>query len=283
MSGEEGGGIFVSYRRQETSGSAGRLADQLVSHFGAGRVFMDVDTIEPGADFTEAIVVAVESCAVLLAVIGPHWLTATDEQGRRRLDDPDDIVRLEIEAALARRVRVIPILVENGAMPRRQELPEPLGTLARRNAFTLRHESFRYDAERLIAAVDDVLNARAEPRAQAAPEDRQGIAPPLAEKAVWQLELQDKNDAGDQMTFRLWSGSESHLVSLDFPDLKSDVIRANGIRANKSWTNRNGPKALNLGSTAAHVRVRVGSGRIASVVFTIGDQRLTWEAWAGPD
>lgn len=108
----EGGGIFVSYRRQETSHLAGRLYDRLADRFGENQVFIDVDTIEPGVDFTEEIFRAVASCIVLLAVIGPAWLTATDERGRRRLDDPDDIVRLEVEAALGRGVRVIPILVE---------------------------------------------------------------------------------------------------------------------------------------------------------------------------
>lgn len=81
------------------------MADHLADRFGKSQVFIDVDTIEPGVDFAEAIFYAVAACKVLLAVIGPGWLTATDERGRRRLDDPDDIVRLEIEAALARDVR----------------------------------------------------------------------------------------------------------------------------------------------------------------------------------
>src|SRR6266542_3564286 len=155
----EGGGIFVSYRRHESSHLAGRLYDRLADRFGEGQVFIDVDTIEPGVDFAEEISRAVATCKVLLAVIGPNWLTATDEQGRRRLDDPDDIVRLEIEAALARNVRVIPILVEGAVMPGRQDLPESLAGLARRNALFIRHESFRYDAGRLVTAIERVLAA----------------------------------------------------------------------------------------------------------------------------
>src|SRR6516225_1568159 len=108
----EGGGIFVSYRRQESRDFAGRLADRLADRFGERQVFIDADAIEPGVDFDEEISGAVAACQVLLAVIGPNWLTTTDERGRRRLDDPDDFVRLEIEAALAREVRVIPILVQ---------------------------------------------------------------------------------------------------------------------------------------------------------------------------
>jgi hypothetical protein len=90
------GGIFISYRRQETSHLAGRLYDRLANRFGDDQVFMDVDTIELGVDFAQVINEAVSTCAVLLAVIGPHWLTATGEDGSRRLDDPDDIVRLEV-------------------------------------------------------------------------------------------------------------------------------------------------------------------------------------------
>src|SRR5438552_2473316 len=94
----EGGGIFISYRRHESRDFAGRLADRLADRFGEGQVFIDVDAIEPGVDFAEAISRAVAACQVLLAVIGPTWLTTADERGRHRLDDPDDIVRLEIEA-----------------------------------------------------------------------------------------------------------------------------------------------------------------------------------------
>ena len=159
MPATEGGGIFVSYRRQESSHLAGRLYDRLADRFGEGQVFIDVDTIEPGVDFTEEILRAVAACRVLVAVIGPNWLIATDQRGRRRLEDPDDIVRLEIEAALARGVRVFPILVEGAVMPGREDLPESLAGLARRNALLIRHESFRYDAGRLVAAIERMLAA----------------------------------------------------------------------------------------------------------------------------
>ena len=133
------------------------MHDRLADRFGEGQVFIDVDTIKPGVDFAEEIFRAVAACQVLLAIIGPAWLTRTDERGRRRLDDPDDIVRLEIEAALARGVRVIPILVEGAVMPCRDDLPESLAGLARRNALLIRHESFRYDAGRLVTAIEPIL------------------------------------------------------------------------------------------------------------------------------
>jgi hypothetical protein len=151
------GGIFISYRREEAAGHAGRLRDRLIARFGENQVFMDVDAIEPGLDFAEEIETAVESCQVLLAVIGKEWLTASDNEGRRRLDDPDDLVRLEIEAALKRKTRVIPVLVGGAAMPRRQDLPETVGSLARRHAHELSHSRFNYDAEQLLQIIEKVL------------------------------------------------------------------------------------------------------------------------------
>ena len=109
-------GIFISYRRQDAAGNAGRLYDRLARHFGAERVFMDVEGIEPGLDFVEALEGAVASCEVLIVVIGAGWL-ATDNAGKRRLDDPKDFVRIETAAALARHIRVVPVLVDGAVMP----------------------------------------------------------------------------------------------------------------------------------------------------------------------
>jgi TIR domain len=157
MPGAEGGGIFVSYRRPDSDDPAGRLYDWFVYRFGEGQVFMDVDTIEPGLDFAEEVTRAVAACQVLVAVIGPAWLTAADGRGRRRLDDPDDFVRLEIETALDRGVRVIPVLVRGAVMPGRDDLPERLAGLARLNALFIRPESFRSDAARLVTVIERVL------------------------------------------------------------------------------------------------------------------------------
>jgi hypothetical protein len=157
------GRVFISYRRQETSGLAGRLYDRLAALLGDDQVFMDVDTIALGVDFAEVITQAVSSCEVLLAVIGPHWTTATDEEGQRRLEDPDDIVRMELAAALERDIRVIPVLVDGAQMPRRQQLPDVLAGLARRNAVRVRHESFRSDADRLVAEIEPILRPGAAP------------------------------------------------------------------------------------------------------------------------
>jgi TIR domain len=123
-----GSRVFISYRREDSGYPAGWLFDQLAASLGADRVFKDVDSIEPGDDFAEVISDAVSSCAVLLAVIGDRWLAAADEDGRR-LDDPGDFVRLEIEAALTRGVRVIPVLVGGARMPRPAQLPPSLASL----------------------------------------------------------------------------------------------------------------------------------------------------------
>ena len=139
------GQIFISYRRNETAYPAAWLYKQLAKHYGAVRVFKDVDSIPLGDDFVEVITREVGSCDVLLALIGNQWLTTTDEHGRRRLDDPHDFVRLEIEAALARNIRVIPILVDKSKMPRAEELPDSLDGLARRQALELSSIHFEFD------------------------------------------------------------------------------------------------------------------------------------------
>jgi hypothetical protein len=151
------GGVFISYRREESGPIAGRLADRLTGRFGAEQVFMDVQAIEPGTDFAHAIFRAVDACAVLVAVIGPGWLSAADGRGNRRLDNPNDFVRLEIAAALWRGVRVIPVLVEDAVMPREEDLPEGLADLGRLQALRVRHESFHSDAGGLIEAIEHGL------------------------------------------------------------------------------------------------------------------------------
>jgi TIR domain len=129
--------IFINYRRDDAPMAAGRLSDDLGRHFGDDRVFMDVDKIEPGMDFKEAINRGVGACDVFIAVIGNDWLTMRDATGRRRLDNPDDYVRLEIEAALKRDVRVIPALVQGATMPGSDDLPPSLAPLATRNCVQL--------------------------------------------------------------------------------------------------------------------------------------------------
>ena len=153
------GGIFISYRREETAANAGRLYDRLSDRFGEDRVFMDVDSVAYGVDFTRAVIDAVSGCDVLLALIGRDWLAITDEKGRRRLDNPDDWVRVEIETALQRDIRVVPVLVDGAVLPQVSDLPPSLRPLTRRQALELSHTGFRSEVTRLIAAVDQVIEA----------------------------------------------------------------------------------------------------------------------------
>ncbi len=151
------GGIFINYRRDDSQGTAGRLRDRLAKDPRSGDVFMDVDNIPAGADFVEYLNSQVGACEVLLAVIGPSWLKATDESGQRRLDDPGDFVRVEIAAALARKVRVVPVLVDGARLPKADELPDDLKSLVRRNAIELRNTQFGRDAD---ALADSILGTR---------------------------------------------------------------------------------------------------------------------------
>jgi hypothetical protein len=152
------GRIFISYRREETAYPAGWLFDRLTEHFGDGSVFKDVDSIEFGDDFATAIATAVASCDVLLALIGARWATISDEHGHRRLDQPDDFVRREIEAALTRNVRVIPILIDRTRMPKADELPPSLAPLIHRQALDIDPSRFSSDTTRLIAVLQKSLD-----------------------------------------------------------------------------------------------------------------------------
>jgi hypothetical protein len=142
--------IFISYRREESAGQAGRLSDRLCAAFGAPQVFMDVDDIPPGANFVATLRRNVESADVALVLMGPRWLAATDAQGRRRLDDEGDFVRHEVSAALAGGKRVIPVLLNGAGMPGAPELPEPLRPLVHCQAFAFSDARFDRDAAALI-------------------------------------------------------------------------------------------------------------------------------------
>jgi hypothetical protein len=144
-------GVFISYRREDSSAYAGRLFDILSARFGEKNIFMDLDTIKGGDNFAAVIEEKVGLCDVLLAVIGDKWVSCTGAGGSRRLDMAGDFVRLEIVHALKRGVRVIPILVGGATMPHPEDLPDDLRPLSLRQAVDLRDAHFRADAEGLIA------------------------------------------------------------------------------------------------------------------------------------
>ncbi|HUN85729.1 MAG TPA: toll/interleukin-1 receptor domain-containing protein [Terracidiphilus sp.] len=148
-----GRAIFISYRRDDSEGEAGRLFDDLTRTFGENSVFMDVTDIKPGIDFRKAIDDNVATCGVLLAVIGPSWATISNGAGERRLEDASDFVRLEIASALAREIAVIPVLVHGAQMPHPDQLPENLKDFAFRNSVELTHVRWNSDVQLLIKAL----------------------------------------------------------------------------------------------------------------------------------
>jgi hypothetical protein len=149
-------GIFICYRRDDSAGFAGRLDDALTDEFGSDLVFRDLDDIVPGDDFADVITRAVGSCAVLLVVIGPRWLTLKGADGQLRLEHPLDYVRLEICQALEREIRVIPILVGGARMPGREDLPPALAALARRQAHEITESRWDYDVGALIRVLSAI-------------------------------------------------------------------------------------------------------------------------------
>lgn len=146
------GAIFISYRREDSEGHAGRLYEDLAARFGRDAVFFDVSAIEPGQDFRHAIDANVARCSVLLAVIGTRWLDAGGS-GSRRIDDPSDFVRLEIASALKRNIPVVPVLVQGAKVPAAGQLPPDLADLAWRNAVELSHARWASDVQVLAKSL----------------------------------------------------------------------------------------------------------------------------------
>lgn len=150
--------LFISYRRDDSADVVGRVYDRLVENFGTASVFKDVDSIPLGIDFRSYLDKAIAKCDIVLVVIGPHWLQASDTNGDRRLDDPRDVVRIEVECALRRNIPVVPVLVRGQEMPLEQSLPESLSSLTYRNAISVRADpDFNNDMTRLIEGVTTTL------------------------------------------------------------------------------------------------------------------------------
>ena len=147
--------IFISYRRHESGDVTGRIYDRLVQHFGREAIFKDVDSIPLGVDFRKFLGDAVGKCNLLLAVVGRQWLNSQNESGARRLDDPRDFVRIEIESALQRDIPVIPLLVQGAGVPAENDLPSSMRALIYRNAISIRPDpDFHHDIDRLITGVE---------------------------------------------------------------------------------------------------------------------------------
>ena len=179
--------IFISYRREDSDIWVSRLVDELRKHFPPEQVFQDIASIDPGADFVEALEKGLSTAAVMLAVIGQRWLSATDKPGRRRLDMSGDFVRREIAESLRRPgVGVFPLLVNGAEMPDEEELPEPLKALHRRQAFELTVRHWHQDVAQLIQTLK---------RAPGFSDDRRAdedFTPPGAEQAAQRREAEER-------------------------------------------------------------------------------------------
>lgn len=220
--------IFISYRREDAAGHAGRLYDGLVEHFGDESVFRDLDTLAPGTDFVDHIEASIAQADVVLAVIGTEWLAATDPStGVRRLEDPDDFVALELSAALASDALVVPILVRGAPMPAARDLPEALRPLARRNALELSDQHWKLG---LVTLVETLEGASSEdPRdAKSHPGRPPSASAEIVERSerVW--------------TLRVLLGEEVRLVSVQMHVWRETSLRIDGRAVEVTRTSDSG-------------------------------------------
>lgn len=230
------GQIFISYRRDDTEYVASWIRERLERYFGKERVFEDVYSIEPGSDFVREITSAVTSCVVLIAVIGDQWLTISDSDGRRRLDDPKDWVRIEIETALERNIHVVPVLVGRARMPQESQLPESLAGLARRQALELMPRTF--DTSRLRPVIEQALAASS----------AAGETPGAAEPAKNSVPLRDLGYASQAGTA---AGEPGPGRSCEMPIGENQVRRASSSAGDRSGDERrSGPAAILAGRAA---------------------------------
>ena len=189
------GGVFISYRREDSAWFAGRVYDRLANALGRESVFIDVDNIPAGLDFVDVLSERVGQCDALVAIVGKNWLASADKDNRRRIDDPNDFVRIEIEAALNRNVPVIPVLIDGTAMPKANDLPDRLTKFARRQGIEISHNRFDSDAKRLT----DALARIEEEAARRGREDR-SLSPPDAKLATAARSGQKPNAPRDDAT-----------------------------------------------------------------------------------
>jgi len=162
--GKQTGKLFISYRRGDARGIAGRLSDTLGAYFGDNRVFRDIESIEGGADFGNVIEESLQTADAVIVLIGPDWLTLKDDKGQRRIDDPEDWVAQEIAVAMQLKKPVFPVLVENAPMPRTEELPDKLKPLTRYNAISISDDRWKADVERLAKIISFEIPSASERR-----------------------------------------------------------------------------------------------------------------------
>ena len=222
--------IFISYRREDSSGHVLALLPALRGRFGADRIFKDTDNIPAGADFVKFIRTELESCSVLLAIIGREWLTIQDPRLKRpRLQNPDDFLRVEVGTALRNeRTRVIPVLVERSSMPAPEDLPPDLVDLAYRNAVELSDARWDADVRRLIEAIEHA-SAASPPTAETQPPARQDLID-LQKRRVREIAAQVKaaQEAFEAQDYdlALWACERALLLDPQQPEAMEILDRA---------------------------------------------------------
>ena len=199
--------IFITYRREDTGSQAGRIYDWLGDHYGSDAVFKDVDSIDPGRPWRQAIENAVSGSDVVLALIGPGWLSELEHRAGR-----DDYVRYELETALAKDRRVIPLLVNGATMPAPEQLPPPLAPLTERHAYDLSDLRFRSDMEELIRRLDRIVDRRLQPEPASGPTNGREAGRPPQEDEL-ETELKKWNWGAFLLTF-IWGMPHGVMRSL---------------------------------------------------------------------
>ena len=275
MAGDRGG-VFISYRREQAGAYAGWLNDRLRERFGKDLVFWDKDAVRIGLDYTLAIKDALANCDILLALIGPGWLTAKDERGKRRLDKGDDWVRIEIETALQRDIRVVTVLVDGALLPKAHELPRSLQSLAKRQALDISHFTFPVDIERIIEAIDEAFKTRAAEPAES-PEPARKV--PAGKRTEWKLEF--LSFSGSRNVFRLSSVKDSHYITIHNHVFKPNVVEVDGHLAIKTLALTPKPHPLEGLSKALGTEVTIEwpneNGQLKWIIVKIGSQVLRYD------
>ena len=274
------GVIFISYRREDSAPTAGRLHHYLSDRFGKDRVFMDVDSISIGRDFTKALIDALSNCNILLVLIGREWISTADDEGRRRIDHQDDWVRIEIETALGRNIQVVPVLVDGAAMPQAGDLPPSLRPFVQRQAFLLNNTNFESDVTGLVAAARKAFKSSA---ARTAKAPKGASRDSAREEGEWQLEL--VADRRFSKTFRLSSGTEAHQIAVRYSPI-IEWIEVDGKTAVWTITRLHAKQYALTGLTSAlgcavDITVWQKNLRILEMnqlVIKIGNQVLTYRA-----